>query len=309
MCCELTSFLVIEVMYRMERIEVGSVISVVTLAIGISIALLFQNFSDGTGAKQPRHDPVIETKLIVSDYSPQPEPQLQVAHEMEFVPIYVSEKVDGVYSIEAEYPQIKGLKGTAADKFNRWIAKYVLNDVAEFSGLEKAAVREYKRDSKKASIEESLNISYKMTLATTDLISVRFTHVVMALGQMHPIDYYVSVNYDLKAGRFLKLRDLYKQRANFLRTISRYCFDEIKRNYEMSLTTKEWMTTGLEPKAENFQNWNLTPEGIVISFEDYQVGSHAMGQPEVLVPLAVLNDLLAANSPLQRILVDDLSHW
>ena len=218
-----------------------------------------------------------------------------------FVSIYVSKKVEDVYSVDVAYPQVKGLNNNAAMKFNRWISNFILDDVAEFSGLEKAAVLEYKRTGKTPPIEESLHVSYEVMLATETIVSIRFTHVVMAFGQMHPIDYYVSINYDLKSGKFLKLGDLFKRRANFLETISTYCRDEIQKTYDMSYTNEEWMTKGLQPKSGNFANWNLTTEGIHISFEDYQVGSHAMGQPELTVPYDVLIDLLETTDALRPV--------
>jgi hypothetical protein len=116
----------------------------------------------------------------------------------------------------------------------------------------------------------------------------------MARGQMHPIDYYESINYDLNSGRFLTLDDLFKPQAEYLKTFSRYCFDELKKKAGRYFT-ENTMAEGTAARPENFKNWNITPKGILISFEDYQVGPHSMGQPKIIVPYTELQEMLSTH--------------
>jgi uncharacterized protein DUF3298 len=63
-----------------------------------------------------------------------------------------------------------------------------------------------------------------------------------------------------------------------------------------------WETQeGTRPRAENFMNWNIVPEGILISFEDYQVGPHSFGQPEFVVPFSHLKSAVRRDG-LRRLL-------
>ncbi|MFL6332577.1 MAG: DUF3298 domain-containing protein [Pyrinomonadaceae bacterium] len=221
-----------------------------------------------------------------------------LAGEIKFVSKSVNEHVTDFYKMEVEYPQIEGLESKHARTFNRWVEKFVLSDVAEFRGLERAAMR--KEKSRRPPIEESLDMSYEIIFANRDLISIKFSHEVMALGQTHPIDYPVPVNYDLKIGKLLKLGDVFKPKANYLEGFSRYCRAELKEKY-----TDPLMFKGTEPKAENYQNWNITPEGIMISFDDYQVGPHSTGQPVLIIPYPVLKDLISRDSAVNSFLDND----
>ncbi len=216
--------------------------------------------------------------------------------EIKFGSKKVNEHVEDVYDIKAEYPQIKSLRSKQAIAFNRWLEKFVLNDVVEFRGLERAAMKKNK-GKPSPSIGESLDISYEVIFASKDLISLAFSQKVMALGQMHPIDYPVPVNYDLKKGRLLKLNDLFRPKANFLKAFSQYCQAELKRQYGEQLFME-----GTEAKAKNYKNWNINPEGIMISFDDYQVGPHAMGQPVIVIPYSTLKGMIARNSVVDKFL-------
>lgn len=211
------------------------------------------------------------------------------ASDVKFVSKSVNEHVANFYKMDVEYPQIEGLGNKHAKTFNRWVEKFVLSDVAEFRDLQKAAVKE--GGGKPRPIEEALEISYEVVFANKDLISIKFSHVVMALGQTHPVDYPVPVNYDLQNGKFLKLKHLFKPKANYLEAFSEYCRDKLKEKY-----TDPLMIEGTKAKAENYENWNLTAEGVMIFFDDYQVGPHSMGQPVLIIPYSKLKDLIARDS-------------
>ena len=228
-----------------------------------------------------------------SSFSPSLTP---LPSEIKFVSKSVNEQIPDFYKIKVEYPQFKGLASKHVGTFNRWVEKFVLSDVSKFRALEKAAMKIDKR--KSWPIEEALTISYDVILANKNLISIKFIHTVMALGQTHPIDYPVPVNYDLRNGKFLKLGDLFKPKANYLKIFSKFCSNELRSKYKEQL----WPGDGIEPKADNYQNWNLTTEGIMISFDDYQVGPHSMGQPVVIIPYSILKDLIAHSSAVKTLL-------
>ncbi|MFO7584726.1 MAG: DUF3298 domain-containing protein, partial [Anaerolineales bacterium] len=50
---------------------------------------------------------------------------------------------------------------------------------------------------------------------------------------------------------------------------------------------------GAEPLPENYRNWNLTYEGLLITFDEYQVAPYAAGMQQVLVPFDVLENYFA----------------
>jgi uncharacterized protein YlxW (UPF0749 family) len=55
------------------------------------------------------------------------------------------------------------------------------------------------------------------------------------------------------------------------------------------------MKEGTAPLNKNFEAWNITGQGITISFGDYQIGPYAMGKAQVTIPFRDLENLLKSN--------------
>jgi hypothetical protein len=200
----------------------------------------------------------------------------------------VSEKHDGYcpYELSAEYPEAAS-KNIAVKRFNRWIKRKVLGDVARFRRLELRAEPRARREGKRL-ITEGLELTFDMYYSNDKIISLRLTHSVMAAGQMHPIDYYETINYDLVKGRPLRAQDVF--RRGYLKALSDYSRKWLRETYEIPNET--WFMEGTAPRVRNFPNWNIVPDGILVSFEDYQVSSHNFGQPELIVPYSTLKRFL-----------------
>jgi hypothetical protein len=199
----------------------------------------------------------------------------------------ISEKHDGIrsYEISVDIPRIKQARTPATRRFNLWIKKKILGDVAEFRHLQRfAEISDKRKKLPPLPISESLELSYRVYYSDERLISLRLTHTVMAIGQMHPIDYYETINYDLRTGRLLRPADIFK--TGYLKSLSAYCRDELSKSYDLS--NESFVNEGTSPKGSNFHSWNIVPEGILLSFADYQVASHSFGKPEMIIPYSAL---------------------
>ena len=211
------------------------------------------------------------------------------------------------YEISVDYPQIKGTPSRSALIFNRWIKGKILGDVQRFKRLEQEAeISDRRRKLKPVSITEGLEISFIVYYTDSRLISLRLTHSVMALGQMHPVDYYETLNYDLALRRPLRAHDAFK--PGNLKVFSRYSRRYLKANYEMDFSKDDWLREGTAAKSDNFPNWNIVPDGVLISFADYQIAPHAFGQLELIVPYSELRAVVRkrALSRVHRFLRDTL---
>lgn len=199
------------------------------------------------------------------------------------------------YKISVRYPEIKPALTPPTKKFNHWIRSKVRGYVAEFKTLEQAAESHDKRKRLAPSpIREGLSIDYRLYYSDNQLITLRLTHSVMAIGQMHPIDYYETINFDLRRNRALKPRDVFKR--GYLTVFATYSRKELKDKYDLQYTDDDWIRSGTIPVKSNFDNWNIVPDGILISFEDYQVAAHAFGQAEMIIPYAELRRVLRSDS-------------
>lgn len=190
------------------------------------------------------------------------------------------------YELNVAFPQIANPATPNERKLNRWLERAILENVADFHRhLGASASGQLNGPS---GPDELLEIRYQVVNADRDLISLHFTDVVSAHSQIHPNAYPVTFNYDLRRGRSLKLADIFQDKVGYLPVIAEYCQAELKRKYSDQLFNND----GAAAKAENYQNWNIGPEGLVISFNDYQVGPHAMGRPMIVIPFSALSMVL-----------------
>ena len=199
------------------------------------------------------------------------------------------------YDIDVVYPQISGASATAAG-FNRLVESLVQKNVAEFkSGVEPADPA----DSPDLS-GGSFSISYKVTLATSDLISVALLVSEYSAGAAHPNSYSASINYDIKSGKQLRLSDLFATGKPYLQSISKGCISRLKNRLGEGADA-EWLERGAGAKAENYKNWNLTTSGLEITFDSYQVAAYAFGAQLVFLQYSELKPMIRIDGPIGSI--------
>ena len=167
---------------------------------------------------------------------------------------------------------VDGFTTYALDEFRQWIA----------GGLDEPG--------------STIWMTHTVTYATDDLVSVLFYVDGYVIGAAHPFHYSHSLNYELGETHMLQLADLFRPTSNYLEVMSRSCLDDLERQGVL-----EW-EEGALPQAENFQRWNITPEGLLISFDEYTIAPYAAGPHEVLIPYTVLEPVADPEGPLGRFL-------
>lgn len=203
------------------------------------------------------------------------------------------------YEVHVEYPHVEG-----AEQFNRLAEGFATKEVADFK--RDAGRRPGEKDFMPGAGDDSLNVRYYVRSATADLVSVEFAMSYYEHGAAHPSHAFHVINYDAKAGRRLSLADLFKPGSNYLGKISEVAVRQLRRWNSDSAEyagghqylDDEGIAEGASPKEENFKNWTLTPRGLVVTFDYYQVGAYAAGSPSVVLPYAELKDVLRAGGPL-----------
>jgi hypothetical protein len=66
--------------------------------------------------------------------------------------------------------------------------------------------------------------------------------------------------------------------------------DSIKS--DPSILQNDYVYSGTEPGANNFDNFSLEHAGVRISFNAYQVAAYALGQPEIIISWADIKDIV-----------------
>lgn len=200
------------------------------------------------------------------------------------------------YSIEVEYPELTGASNPNADKFNQEVKNLIAKETKGFKeGVAEASAEEdAPPDTGNGS---DIGISYDVTLATDDLVSVIFDISAYSQGAAHPSNYSQVMNYDLKAGRTLKLADLFKPNSDFLGAISRYAISDLKSQFGQD-ADNDWIERGAGPDNDNYLNWNISRKGLALTFDSYQVASYAEGPKHVIVPYSALKEISRPDGPM-----------
>ncbi|HEX8494761.1 MAG TPA: RsiV family protein [Pyrinomonadaceae bacterium] len=198
-----------------------------------------------------------------------------------------------LYTIKASYPQVVAAKDAKALQFNRAVKDLITEEVNAF----KKDFPEPDPETPAEVRENSFDAAYTVDYSGPDLISVSFGISTYFAGAAHPNHHTIVLNYDLNAGRTLKLSDLFKPRSNYMQAISAYTIAALKKKLGPDPDT-EWIERGAGPDSENYKNWNITRRGLSVTFDPYQVASYAEGQHVIVIPYTALRNVINPDGPL-----------
>lgn len=128
-----------------------------------------------------------------------------------------------------------------------------------------------------------------------DVLSVLFVNFFY-LGGAHPGSYYWSLNFDFTTGQELGLGDLFVPGSDYLDRIAVYCIEQLNEKLDFDIWEE-----GAAPVVDNYLDWTLSPQGLMIIFDEYQVAPYAAGPQQVIVPYAILADIIHPQGPIGHI--------
>jgi hypothetical protein len=212
--------------------------------------------------------------------------------ELLSMPLIITEEISREgeaprYIIQVRYPQID-TRGRSATMFNIKIEQ-MMREFVEGFVLE---ISSYEYDEFLSEFTNGLTTDYRVIYIDPKQISINFLQSVYYAGAAHPIPFSRTVNYDLTRDRTIELEDLFIDDAAYLEVISAYALEDLRQQGVL-----EW-EEGASPAVENFNSWNITLEGLLFTFDPYQVAPYAAGFQEVLIPYSVLVDLLRDGGPI-----------
>src|SRR2546427_3443807 len=136
------------------------------------------------------------------------------------------------YKIDIEYPEVTGTLDNRFAKFNQEVKNLVMKQVVAFKKERaEAAKEEAKMPEPPAMSDQTSDLGggYTVALANDDLISIEFDIGGYSAGAAHGNSSSSILNYDVKAGKLLKLGDLFKPGAKYVQAISAYCLNDLKQ--------------------------------------------------------------------------------
>jgi hypothetical protein len=188
-----------------------------------------------------------------------------------------------LYEMHAQTPV---LKDKANQTFND-LAKQIV--VSEMDGF-RNGFQDWKIPPEMAGYQSFMWIGYDVPLLTENLVSIRFSVDYYMAGAAHPNHYFKVLNYDLQNDRKIYFSGMFNDPSAALDRFSSLCKANLDKP-EFPLFPE-----GLEPKLENFENWNLTENGLRLSFYPSQVAPYAAGPQEVLISYTEIRPLINPDS-------------
>ena len=134
-----------------------------------------------------------------------------------------------------------------------------------------------------ASVE--LKSEYTVSKPSAKAISITFELWNYTGGEHANIDV-VTLNYSLINGQRIGLSDIFANPDEALQLMSQWTRTTLSNRYGSG--RKQMVLTGTEPLVENFSSLTLTPTGVCINFQPYQVAGWEMGIQKVDMPLEAL---------------------
>ena len=196
------------------------------------------------------------------------------------------------YTITSETPALTGVDDQRVDAFNATAAAVVDHDVNEF----KASLK-YQPPTPITS-GSFIDVKYEVLSPPGDILSIKFNAMGYGDGAAHPYHYSQTLTFDLERGLQIQLFQLFQSDASYLQVIADYCKAELSTR-DIAFDA---FITGADPTEENYRNWNLTADGLLITFDEYQVAAYAAGPQTVLIPYSQLSSILDPQGPAAKIM-------
>jgi hypothetical protein len=197
------------------------------------------------------------------------------------------------YTLTTHTPALTGSDDSRLTNFNQ-----------QMTAIVQAEVDSFKQNLLMLPVEPIANgsfleVNFEQVSPAGNLTSLKFRVNFYSDGAAHPGSYSHTATYDLQAGSFLTLDRLFTPGADYLTAISDYCIAEL---LSRDIAFDPAMITGADPDVVNYQNWNITADGLLITFDEYQVAAYAAGPQLVTIPYGELQSIINPDGPLAEFL-------
>ena len=192
------------------------------------------------------------------------------------------------YTLDAKIPVLQGSDDPRVINFNNEMTLLTQEEIASFK--DNARMAQDYPDLPGSAFDQQ----YELLSPPGNLLSLKFDIYTNIEGTAHPSTHSRTVTYDLEAGTDVRLEQLFLPGSDYLGTIARYCIAQLETR-DISF---EAFADGAQPVPENYGSWNITSDGLLITFDEYQVAAYAAGPQVVVVPYAELQSVIDPNGPL-----------
>jgi hypothetical protein len=205
------------------------------------------------------------------------------------------------YKITADLPGSTGLSAAADAKARATIEQGVAAEIAQFkqdSGFETITAEDAQMQNISGDHKYTLDLEYQAA-SSSGTVSYAYQVYADTLGA-HPNVYYKTFVFD-QDGNQLGLKDVLKNNPNWLEELSLLVSQDVTAQLKERLGASApqggegadvggaLYPEGLAAKEENFSNFVVDQDTLVILIPPYQVAAYAVGSFEVHIPLSEIN--------------------
>jgi hypothetical protein len=192
------------------------------------------------------------------------------------------------YKITTQTPALTGSNAFQVQAFNSAARTLVRSMVDDYKNHVK------QMPSAPISASSTFDVKYQLVSPPGNIYSIKFETEGYVAGMAHPYHLIYVLNYDLEKGTHPALSDLFLPNSNYLQALSSWCAAQLSTR---DIDFKDF-SQGADPTPDNYKNWNITADGLMITFDEYQVAPYAAGPQTVTVPFHELTNLIDPKGPL-----------
>ncbi len=195
------------------------------------------------------------------------------------------------YEVRAKYPQVEGLKEKKIQEdINKKIYRAANDNLKSFI----KDISEWEIPKDLTDVYSYMEIDFESYTLDENVFSFAFYIESYYAGAAHPNHWTASMNWDLKNGKIIAFKDLFKPSSKYLEKISAYCIEDLKlqakiNDYEFF---EDMLYDGAGPKDSSFVNYNLVQKGLQITFDPYTVAPYVLGTQYVILPYRAISDMM-----------------
>ncbi len=189
------------------------------------------------------------------------------------------------YTIDATYPKVAGLSESVNDAINADIAKKVVASIEAFK--DNLASFPEQDPSLYADDKSTFATVYEVFGPAHGILGIELDISQYSSGAAHPNNFALTQSYDVGTGASIGLSTIFKSGAAYLPALAQIATEKLEGRFGAN-----WFKEGVEPVADNYQNFYVGENELTIVFNSYQVASYASGIVTIDIALSDIADLL-----------------
>jgi hypothetical protein len=184
------------------------------------------------------------------------------------------------YDVEISYPEFDAREYRWAEEVNARIKGAIFAEIEYIRNIANEAPWSLSQRSEEG--RSTLLASFEIFFFLGNILSIRFSIYTYFIGAAHGQGWARSFNLYLDPVCKISLKHFFPNAPGTFDSASRL----VRQQFEALNFSKDtmWIEEGTKSEEQNFKNFNITENGLLFTFDEYQVGPYAAGRQQVIVP-------------------------